>query len=148
MSRERACTLCPDSVSSKGALVCLYACTRICFAERDIQAGEEICISYGNLSDAQLLRIFGFVADCEPEVATDQSSSAQTAYVDNPHNDVCLPTSVLHDAFLVGLGFFASSATCLWSYHVSRGIMQRSRDGSHVIRHTSGGTFAAIFLHC
>jgi hypothetical protein len=51
-------------------------------AERDIAAGEQILYCYGNLSDAKLLRIYGFV---ETGVA-------------NPHNYVTISTSLLLEA--------------------------------------------------
>jgi hypothetical protein len=51
-------------------------------AERDIAAGEQILYCYGNLSDAELLRIYGFV---ETGVA-------------NPYNYVTISTSLLLEA--------------------------------------------------
>ena len=53
-------------------------------AERDIKAGEEVCISYGQLSDAELLRIYGFV-----EARSEGTGAA------NPHNFVCIQTATL-----------------------------------------------------
>ena len=50
--------------------------------ERDIAAGEQILYCYGHLSDAELLRIYGFV---ETGVA-------------NPHNHVTISTSLLLEA--------------------------------------------------
>ena len=51
-------------------------------AERDIAAGEQILYCYGNLSDAELLRIYGFV---ETGIA-------------NPHNYVTISTPLLLEA--------------------------------------------------
>ncbi len=52
--------------------------------ERDIAAGEEVCISYGELSDAELLRVYGFVE------ARSEGTGAT-----NPHNFVRIQTSSL-----------------------------------------------------
>lgn len=51
-------------------------------AERDIPAGEEVLYCYGALSDAELLRIYGFVE----------------ADVDNPSNFVSISTASLLEA--------------------------------------------------
>jgi hypothetical protein len=64
--------------------------------ERDIAAGEQILYCYGNLSDAELLRIYGFV---ESGVA-------------NPHNYVTVSTSLLLEACQV-LPTSCCSATCI-----------------------------------
>lgn len=47
-----------------------------------------MCISYGALSDAQLLRIYGFVSSAEQPSRT------------NPHNEVCLPLTALRHAYV------------------------------------------------
>ncbi len=62
----------------------------LCRAERDIAAGEEVCISYGNLSDAELLRIYGFVEEV--------SSSSGCSAVPNPHNFVSIRTDAVFHA--------------------------------------------------
>lgn len=46
-----------------------------------------MCISYGELSDAQLLHIYGFV-----------ETRSEGAGATNPHNFVCIQTSSLIDA--------------------------------------------------
>lgn len=49
-------------------------------ADRDIAAGEQVLHTYGDLSDAELLQIYGFVEDlAEP----------------NPHNRVLIPHSLV-----------------------------------------------------
>jgi hypothetical protein len=53
-------------------------------AERDIAAGEEVCISYGKLSDAELLQTYGFL---EPLGA-----------LSNPHNKVIIRQADVYDA--------------------------------------------------
>ena len=55
---------CEFAVADPTALACSDEAAVSC-AERDIQAGEEIVISYGNLSDAQLLQTYGFVEEHE-----------------------------------------------------------------------------------
>ncbi len=50
-------------------------------AERPIKAGEEVLISYGNLSDAQLLQTYGFVEEIEGFT--------------NPWNFVAVPSSLV-----------------------------------------------------
>jgi len=87
-----------------GRAAASQAGTFVLKAERDIAAGEEVCISYGDLSDAQLLRIYGFVAaspttGASPAVLAAGSSAVQAS--DNPHNSVSLPTELLVDAFLL-----------------------------------------------
>jgi hypothetical protein len=50
--------------------------------ERDIAAGEQVLYCYGNLSDAELLQIYGFVE----------------AGTENPYNYVTISTSLLLEA--------------------------------------------------
>lgn len=52
-----------------------------------------MCISYGALSDGELLRVYGFVAPA----------------LDNPHNSVSLPTELLRDAYAVRLRAYISA---------------------------------------
>ncbi|CAK0782750.1 hypothetical protein CVIRNUC_005945 [Coccomyxa viridis] len=53
-------------------------------ADKPIKAGEEVVISYGNLSDAQLLQIYGFVEEHEGFT--------------NPWNSVSIPVSTVDQA--------------------------------------------------
>ena len=67
--------------------------------ERNIAAGEEVCISYGALSDAELLRIYGFVST--PGDPGGGAPAAAPRADSNPHNCVLLPTELLRDAWAV-----------------------------------------------
>ncbi|GMH32228.1 hypothetical protein BSKO_00062 [Bryopsis sp. KO-2023] len=53
-------------------------------AERDIKAGEEILHNYGDLSDSELLDIYGFVGSSD--------------VVTNPHNGVTIPISCIMES--------------------------------------------------
>lgn len=61
--------------------------------ERDVAAGEEVCIQYGenDLSDSQLLQIYGFVEGA--------SSSGKAATGENTHNFVGISPELVFSAY-------------------------------------------------